>query len=466
MKKTITGFAAAALLATASPAVMAQSSDGTVSLQEAIELAIQSNPEVLQAQYNTEAIQFEREQAQSLYYPTFDVEASAGVRRLENNTRRNLGIADDVLYPLEAQGIVEWTALDFGRRRGELLRQTARVDGASLRVVERSEFIALQVTRQYLDVLLQQRVVAAAADNRAFHQSLVDDLAQGVAQESISIADLQQAEERLQSAIVGEEEAKESLSVAQNSLRRLAGITVYNGSMPADMSTQLPASREMAIGLARTDNPLVREAQADVDAAHGLVMSAKAEFAPTIGLDFRGRIGDDIDGFSGETNDLQARVVMRWSIADGGLRRGRYQEMVHRASQARYALHERIRQAEEDAANAWTALEAQQNIGNALSRQSEVTDDLLLSYRSQFDVGRRSLLDVLDAQNTRFNTQVRLETSRFSQLFAQYQVLAATNRLLSSINIAPGAGAGKNERERFEYGPSIQAETDRRRYAN
>ena len=466
MKKTLTGFAAAALLASASPAVMAQSSDNTVSLETAIEAAIMSNPEIMQAQYNTEAIQFEREQAQSRYLPTIDIEASAGIRRLENNTRRNLGIADDTLYPVEAQGIVDWTAFDFGRRRGEVLRQAARVDGASLRVVERSEFIALQVTRQYLDVLLQQRVVAASEDNRAFHQALVNDLAQGVEQESISVADLQQAEERLQSAIVREEEAKESFSIAQNSLRRLAGLTIYKGTMPADMSTALPTSREQAIGMARTDNPLVREAQADVDAAHGLVMSAKGEYYPTIGVDFRGRIGDDIDGFSGETNDLQARVYMRWNIFDGGLKQGRYQEMVHRASQARYALHERVRQAEEDAANAWTALEAQQNIGRALTRQSEVTDDLLLSYRSQFDVGRRSLLDVLDAQNTRYNTQVRLETSRFSQLFAQYQVLAATNRLLSSMNIAPGAGAGKNERERFDFGPSKDAETDYRRYAN
>lgn len=465
-KATLTSLAAAVLLAGASPAAMAQSADGTVSMQQAIEAAIMSNPEIMQAQYNAEAIQFEREQAQSLYYPRVDVEASAGIRRLENNTRRNLGIANDELYPLEAQGTIDWTMFDFGRRRGELLRQAARVDGASLRVVERSEFIALQVARQYLDVLLQQRVVAASEDNRSFHQALVSDLTQGVEQESISVADLQQAEERLQSAIVREEEAKEALQVAQNSLRRLAGLTIYQASLPPDLATSLPPSREMAIGMARTDNPLVREAQADVDAAHGLVMNAKGEFYPTIGVDVRGRIGEDIDGFSGDTNDVQARVYMRWNIFNGGRTRGQYQEMVHRASQARYRLHEMTRRAEEDAANAWTALEAQQNIGRALARQSEVADDLLLSYRSQFNVGRRSLLDVLDAQNARYNTIVRLETSRFSQLFAQYQVLAATNTFLSAVNIAPGAGAGKNERERFDYGPSKDAETDYRRYAN
>src|SRR3546814_15150547 len=74
---------------------------------------------------------------------------SAGVRRLENSTRRALGIAGDELYPLEAGIRAEQTLIDFGRRRGEKLRQAARVDGAALRVVERSEFIALQSARQY-----------------------------------------------------------------------------------------------------------------------------------------------------------------------------------------------------------------------------------------------------------------------------------------------------------------------------
>lgn len=466
MKKTLTSFAAAALLAATSPSAIAQNTGNVVSMQEVIETAIASNPEILQAQYNTEAIQFEREQAQSLYLPRFDVEASAGIRRLENRTRRTLGIANQELYPLEAQGTIDWTVLDFGRRRGEVLRQAARVDGASLRVVERSEFIALAVSRQYLDVLLQQRIVAAAQDNLAFHDALVKDLSQGVKEESISVADLQQAEERLISARVRETEAIEALEQAQHSLRRLSGLTINQVQLPPDLSAALPSTEDDAIGQARTRNPLVREAQADVDAAHGLVMSAKGDFYPTFGVDVRGRIGDDIDGFKGETNDIQARVYMRWNVFNGGLTRGKYEEMVHRASQARYRLHEMVRRAEEDAMNAWSALKSQTSIGSSLERQSQVSDDLLLSYRAQFNVGRRSLLDVLDAQNTRFNTQVRRETSRFSQIFAQYQILAATNNLLDAMNLAPGAGAGKNERERFDYGPPKEAETDYRRYAN
>lgn len=457
-------IAIAVALSTCSPAAMAQADGGAVSMRDAIETAITSNPEVIQAQMNTEAIQFEREQAQSLYFPTIDVEASAGVRRLENNTRRTLGIADDWLNPLEAEIRADWTVVDFGRRRGELLRQAARVDGASLRVVERSEFIALQVARQYLNILLQERIVAAATDNVVFHQQMTGSLSEGVEQGSISVADLQQAEERLQAALVLRAEADEDLQNARTSLRRLTSLDISRVNLPPALADQLPESREAAIGMARTANPLVREAQADVDAANAMVMAARGELAPEIGVDVTGRIGEDIDGFQGETNDVQGRVYVRWELFDGGRRAAQVQEMVRRASQARYVMHDRVREAEEDASNAWTAMTTQSTVGAALQRQSQVSDDLLLSYRSQFNIGRRSLLDVLDAQNTRFNTQVRRETSRFSEIFAQYQVLAATNQFLDALTLSPGAGAGMTERERFDYGPSEPAELHRRRY--
>ncbi len=454
----------AILLAGSSATAMAQDNGQAISLRQAVEVAMASNPEILQAQFNKEAIEFERKQAQGLYAPRVDVEASAGVRRLENTTRRNLGIANNELYPLEANIRADWTIIDFGRRGGELLRQASRVDGASLRVLERSEFVALQISRQYLDVMLQQRIVAASQDNVGFHQVLVSDLGEGVDQGSISIADRQQAEERLQSAIVRQEEAFQDLANAKVSLRRLTGLDIDQVQFPPDLDAMLPANIDAAVGMARVSNPRILEAQADVDAANALAKSANGDLYPTIGAEVVGRIGDDIDGFNGETNDVQARVYLRWNIFDGGINRAKYQEMVRRSSQARYRLHQVSREAEEDVRSAWIAINAQDNITKALDRQSRVSDDLLLSYRSQFNVGRRSLLDVLDAQNTRYNTQVRLETARFSQMFAEYQTLAATNRFLQALELAPGAGAGELERAQFNYGPEVQAELQRRVY--
>lgn len=436
----------------------------TVTLDQAIAAALETNPEVNQAIMNKEAIEFEREQAQGLYLPRVDIEASAGVRRLENPTRRTLGIEEDVLYPLEAGITAEQTIIDFGRRRGELMRQAARTDGAALRVAERSENIALLVTRQYLDILLQQRIFAASDDNVTFHQTLVGDLGQGVQQGSISIADQQQAQERLQAAIVRKAEAEEALVDAQIKLQTLTGVSVSGASMPSSLRTAILPTLGEAVAEARQNNPKVKEASADVDAAHAMVSKANGDLYPTVGVEARGRVGEDIDGFAGKTNDVQARVVLKWNIFDGGINRAKYQEMVRRASEARFRLHELGRYAEEDVRRAWNSMTTQRKVGDELATQSKVSDDLLLSYREQFNVGRRSLLDVLDAQNTRYNVQVRLETARFAEQFSEYQVLAATNKLLAAMNLSPPQGADASARGRFDYGPPPPAELQRRRY--
>ena len=443
---------------------MATDNSGVVTLEQAIAAALETSPEINQAIMNKEAIEFEREQAQGLYLPRVDIEASAGIRRIENPTRRTLGIEDDALYPLEAGISAEQTLVDFGRRHGELLRQAARTDGAALRVAERSENTALLVSRQYLDILLQQRIVAAADDNVTFHRNLVGDLGQGVQQGSISIADQQQAQERLQAALVRHTEAQEALINAQISLQTLTGLSVAGAAMPQSLKAAVSPSLGDAVSEARQNNPKVKEASADVDAAHAMVEKANGDLYPTIGVEARGRVGEDIDGFNGKTNDVQARVVMRWNIFDGGINRAKVQEMVRRSSEARFRLHEVGRFAEEDVRRAWNSMSTQRKIEDELETQSRVSDDLLLSYREQFNVGRRSLLDVLDAQNTRYNVQVRLETARFSEQFSEYQVLAATNKLLNSLGLSAPAAGVSDARGRFDYGPPAPAELQRRRY--
>ncbi|OHD06389.1 TolC family protein [Sphingopyxis sp. RIFCSPHIGHO2_12_FULL_65_19] len=456
----LAGFASALAISLFASAAWAE----PTTMQNVMAVAIDSNPQINQAEMNKQAIEFELEQAKGLYLPRVTLEMSAGVRRLENATRRNLGIANDELYPLEASIRADQTLIDFGRRNGEKLRQAARVDGAALRVLERSEFIALQTARQYLDVLLQQRVVAAAEDNLGFHNVLVRDLSEGASKGSISIADLQQAQEREKAASVRVAEAKEALVNAKIELLALSGLQIDDVQMPPAMAEKLPVSLSEAVGLTRSRHPKVLEAQADVDAANAEAKKAKGDFFPTIGLELSGRIGDDIDAFRGETNDLLGRVVMRWDIFDGGINRAKYQEMVRRASESRFRLHETERNAEADTRRAWNSRETQTAVFRDLVDQSKSTDELLGSYREQFTIGRRSLLDVLDAQNTRFNVQVRTETARFSEMFAVYQVLASTNSLLEAFNLTAPESRRVYAREQVGYGPPAPAELQRRRY--
>lgn len=435
-----------ALLLSATPA-------SAIDLREAVQAALATNPQIHQAIANRAATQEERVQAQGLYYPRVSVEGSGGIRNLRNPTRRSLGIADETLFPVEGGLVVDQLVFDSGGREAEIRRQAARTDAAAARVEERSEFVALNVSRAYIDYLLQQRLVAIAEDNVAFHERLAADLREGVASGSISIADQQQAEERLQAARARVTEAREDLDTAEITFETLAGVPIETATMPPDLSEYLPPTVTDAQLLARENNPLVQEAIADLAAARELISAAKAKMGPRVNIEGRARAGHDIDGFAGRTTDLQALGVVRWDVFNGGINRSNVREQQHRALEAHGRLFEMTRQAEEDARTAWSRLRNQTALVSELEAQSRISDDLLLSYREQFNIGRRSLLDVLDAQNTRFNVQARAETARLARLYAQYRVLAATNRLTEALGVRVPMAAYADQRARYGVNP-------------
>ena len=452
MKKHWTLMIPGALLLCATPAA-------AIELRDAVQAALQTNPEIRQAIHNKEATLREREQAEGLWLPRISVEASAGVRNLDNPTRRSAGIDDETLWPLEASATADQLLFDMGGRQAEIRRQASRTDAAAARVEERSEYVALNVARAYIDYVLQQRLVAISEDNATFHERLAGDLREGVAKGSISIADQQQAEERLQSARARVTEAREDLESAGIQFRTLAGVPIDSVSMPPDLSQCMPATLEEAEALARQYNPRVQESIADLSTARELITAAKSDMGPRFNLEGTARVGDDVDGgpldqgVSGRTTDLAARVVMRWLVFNGGTNIKNVREQQARADEAHARLFEMTRRAEEDARSAWSRLTNQGRLVTELETQSRVSDDLLLSYREQFNVGRRSLLDVLDAQNTRYNVQAQAETARMAKLYAQYRVLASANKLIECLGVQMPTAAWSDERTRFKVNP-------------
>lgn len=446
MKMHWTIIVPGALLLCATPAA-------AIELRDAVQAALNTNPEIRQAIHNKAATQAERRQAEGLWLPTVTVETSAGIRGLENPTRRAIGIADETLYPLEAKLVADQLLWDFGGRSAEIRRQASRTDAAAARVEERSEFVALNVSRAYIDYVLQQRLVAISEDNAAFHERLAADLREGVARGSISIADQQQAEERLQAARTKVTEAREDLETAGIQFQTLTGVPIDQVSMPPDLSQCLPPTLAEAEAMARQQNPRVQEAIADLSTARELIRAARSDMGPRFNLEGTARVGDDIDGFRGETTDLLGRVVMRWTIFNGGTNSFNVREQQARADEQHARVFEMTRRAEEDARSAWSRLTNQSRLVSELETQARVSDDLLLSYREQFNVGRRSLLDVLDAQNTRYNVQAQAETARLAKLYAQYRLLAASNRLIECLAVQMPTAAWSEERTRYRVNP-------------
>lgn len=407
-----------------------------MSLREATQIALESNPEIGQAAENREAIEFELRQAVGLYAPRVDLEASTGVQRLDNPSRRGADLADDALYPSQLAVVATFDLLDGGYRDSEAHRQAARVDGASYRVLERSEFIALQIARVYFQVLLQGRVVDLSRENVAFHEAMVNDVGEAIERGQLTEADRFQAIERMAAARARLTEAGVELEAARIEFNQYVGMPPTNPVMPPRIGSDLPKSLEAAIGLAHTANPRVLLAGADIDAASALVEQSKSALAPKLQFEARAAAGYDISGTEDWSNDLSARLTMRWNIFDGGIKSAEVQENMRRESEAMLVLDQTYREVEEAVRTSWLRLRTQSELSSVYDDQLKSSANLISSYREQFKLGDRSLLDVLDAQNTRYNVQVLRETAQYSVAFAEYRLMAASGVLLQHYGLS------------------------------
>ena len=79
-------------------------------------------------------------------------------------------------------------------------------------------------------------------------------------------------------------------------------------------------------------------------------------------------------------------------------------------------------------------IEGRQQVA-AKSRQLDETEKVVAAYREEYEADRRSLLDVLDAENTRFAIEFELSNVRSIRAFSAYQILGHAGVLLDHMGI-------------------------------
>ena len=132
---------------------------------------------------------------------------------------------------------------------------------------------------------------------------------------------------------------------------------------------------------------------------------------------------------------------MRWNLYSGGRDSANRQEQLHDLNEALMLRHSAHLNAREEMRRSWYFLESAQSrvmdLEDAVER-SRITRD---SYVDQFNIGQRTLLDVLDAENELFNVSSQLASASNNELFAKYRIIALVGQLLTALKVQPPAQA-------------------------
>jgi adhesin transport system outer membrane protein len=419
------------------------------SINDALKHATLTNPGVGEASANRRATESELRQTQSTLLPQVRLEARYGPEKFDQSASVVSGSA----LPIPAPGAGTWRngsqesvvvrqlLFDGFASIQDIWRQSARVNAAAFRVKERTELIALDAAEAYVDVTRYMRLVELGQQNVANHERIFSNVNQRYSGGRAGEGDLEQARERVENARATLAEFRRSLDDARAKYRKVVGLEPYNLRFPGALGG-LPPTKDEALAVAVRFNPTIRAAQADVDAAKHAFKVTDGAFVPNIALEGRATHLDNTYPYLGVTHDdYSGKVVMSWDIFRGGQDVWRRSEMAERHTEATMRHARLQRDALESIDKAWSARIITATRVADLTRQMQAARKTITAYDKEYEIGQRSLIDLLNAQNQYFNAVVSLTSARGVIVFADYQMLAAMGTLLEYLKAPPPVDA-------------------------
>jgi outer membrane protein len=413
-------------------------------LRAALRRAISANPGVNAQRANLAAVEEKIPQARAGFLPRLDATAEFGRRSdsistpnsyydpaLSTGTGYALGATNSTYatWPRGAGLELSQSLFDGGKTANSVKQASSLVAGATEGVRGAEQDILLATTAAYLNVVRARRTVEIHRGNVAF---LVGQL--GVVQErhgfgDVTVVDLAQARGRLSEAKFRLTAAEAQLASTSSDYRLVTGAAPGELSPPRPLRRLLPRDEASAIAMALRQHPLVLAAQNAVDAARDQIGIAKSDFLPSLKLS--ASVGRKYDLEQTGDRMTQASVMARFSIPlyDGGVTASRTRESRAVFAQRQLEADSARDKVRSGAATAWAQwIAASQQLSSAEARAISARA-AVQGVARQYQMGERSISDLLGAQQDLLSGRESLEVARRDSVLASFILVHATGGL-------------------------------------
>jgi adhesin transport system outer membrane protein len=435
-----------------------------MSITEAIQTAVDQHPEVSSNRNNRLSADEDVKFAKGGFYPSIDLVGGYGRQRSDNANTRRLNTDGTTSRGKET---LTYNQIDLRLRQlifdgfatsNEVGRTEAVVDSRAYYTQAIAQDVALRAIEVYLEVLRRREAVTLAKNNLQAHLRVNDQIGLRSERGVGSTADLDQSRARLALAQTNLDTAEVDLADAEANFFSAVGRMPDELETPIDIQPQLPATLDEARQELQENNPYLKSAQADVNAAEKQYQVARSGYYPRLDAVLATGTNDNLGGQRGtNSNDWQAGVELNYNISRGGSDRARIQSDAYKVNQALDIRNNALRQLNENLSLSWNAM------NNAIKQlpkareYAETTTRVRLAYQEQFGIGQRTLLDVLDSENELYTAALRLNEVRYTGEYSKYRVLATMGDLLSKQRIVlPSEAVARNEVRNEARLPAMQ----------
>jgi outer membrane protein len=411
-------------------------------LTEAFAYAYDNNPQLLAQRAALRATDENVPQALANWRPTVTFTGTAGYDRAGEalHTAIPCGPAE---VPTSGTCISNFVTKTIDLKIAQPVYRGGRTEAQTRQAIDtveaaRAETLAVETTvfqavaLAYLDVVRDQTLVEVNRNNEAVLRKQLEATRDRFRVGEVTRTDVAQAESSLAQATATRISSEGTLEVSRAEYTRAVGHPPGRLMQPRERPV-LPATRDEALSLSANANPNVIAASFTELAARDNGDFIRGQLLPQISIvgDLNRSIAPSVtlQGAREDTASVTAQLTV--PLYEGGAVYSQTRAAQQTVGQRRSQVDDARRQAVQTATQNWETLQAARAAIASFGTAVRAAQIALEGTQQEALVGSRTVLDVLIAEQQLFTTQSQLVTAQHDSALAEFNLAAATGRLIA-----------------------------------
>ncbi|MBV9829542.1 MAG: TolC family outer membrane protein [Alphaproteobacteria bacterium] len=424
-RAVLTGVAMAGLLA-----VSGQASAQT--LTEALAYAYNNNPQLLAQRAALRATDESVPQALSGWRPTVTFNGAGGHERAGFSGAPGAPTSFSTFNARSLDLSVTQPVYNGGKTEAQTRQAINTVEATRAQTLGIETTVFQSVAQGFLDTVRDQTLLEVARNNEQVLKKQLEATRDRFRVGEVTRTDVAQAESSLAQATAQRINAEGTLEVSRAEYTRAVGHPPGKLIQPRERPA-LPSTQEEALALAANDNPNVISAQFTERAARDNIDVVRSQLLPQISI-----VGDlnrsyapsvTLMGSREDQASVTARLTM--PLYEGGAVYSQTRQAEQTVGQRRSQVDDSRRAAVQSVTQAWQTLQAARAAIASFGAAVRAAQIALEGTQQEALVGSRTVLDVLIAEQQLFTTQSQLVTAQHDAALAEFNIAAATGRLIA-----------------------------------
>ena len=402
-----------------------------VTLKQLVEKTISSNPEI-QAKYHAYlGAGYEQEVVKGGFLPKVDVQST--YRNQENiNGVRSSGGTEIPTWNNEL--VLRQMIFDGFATSSEVNRlgHAKRVRYYELQSAMQST--TLEFMRSYIDTLRYRQLADYAKTNYVTHKQLFDKIKERVDAGVARRVDLEQASGRLALAEANLLTEMTNLHDVTARMQRLLGeLPPATLEQPDFYKTGAEPTAADALRVAYVKNPDILSTIEDIQATKDEVKTKEAKYLPRLDLQARKNLGTSSDGRNSTSAADLLELTMNFNLFNGFSDQSAVSQTIEKLNSANDQRDKACVDTRQLVTIAYNDIvQLKEQLGYRYAHQQSI-ENAREAYRKQFDIGQRTLLDLLDTENEYFQAKRAFTNTDYDFQTAYARLYSFQGELLNKI---------------------------------